>query len=142
MLQYHPPFVTALSPDELVGVLAHEVMHCALAHPARRQGRDAERWNVACDLAINPLLVRAGIVLPASRLMPGEGAYAGLQAGKSADEFYALDQYSLDGFDRRDGEARKQDFFGLIVVACENGDMRQSPDGLCCEHGHPERTLK
>ena len=25
---------------------------------------------------------------------------------------------------------RKQDFFGLLVVSCERGDIRQSPDGL------------
>lgn len=30
---------------------------------------------------------------------------------------------------RRDG-ARKQPFFGLTLVSCEKGDMRQSPDGL------------
>jgi predicted metal-dependent peptidase len=90
VLQYHPPFVTGLSPDELVGVLAHEVMHNALAHPARRGNRDHERWNIACDLAINPILVQAGIILPASRLMPGEGTYSGLEPGKSADEYYAL----------------------------------------------------
>ncbi|HZT07548.1 MAG TPA: Gfo/Idh/MocA family oxidoreductase [Chloroflexota bacterium] len=47
-----------------------------------------------------------------------------------ADQFYALDQYSLDAFDRRDQARRKQDFFGLIVVSCERGDIRQSPDGL------------
>jgi hypothetical protein len=55
-LRYSPPFVVGLSPDELAGVLAHEVMHCALAHPARRAGRDPERWNVACDLAVNGYL--------------------------------------------------------------------------------------
>ena len=76
VLRYFPPFVTALSPDELVGVLAHEVMHCALAHPARRGGRDPERWNVACDLAVNPLLVAAGVVLPPSRLMPGNSPFS------------------------------------------------------------------
>ena len=90
VLRYHPPFVTGLSPAELVGVLAHEVMHCALAHPVRRGDRDAGRWNVACDLAVNPLLVAAGIVLPPARLMPGEGAYAGLESGKAAEEYYAL----------------------------------------------------
>ena len=89
VLRYSPPFVTALSPDELVGVLAHEAMHCALAHPVRRAGRDPERWNVACDLAVNPLLLQAGIVLPATRLMPGAGAYAGLDSGKAAEEYYA-----------------------------------------------------
>ena len=82
VLPYHPPFVAGLSPDELVGVLAHEVMHCALAHPARRGGRDPAKWNVACDLAVNPLLLPAGVVLPAGRLMPGEGPYAGLRAGQ------------------------------------------------------------
>jgi predicted metal-dependent peptidase len=90
VLQYHPPFVTGLSPDELVGVLAHEVMHNALAHPARRGDRDHEKWNIACDLAINPILIQAGIVLPPSRLMPGEGSYSSLEAGKSADEYYAV----------------------------------------------------
>jgi predicted metal-dependent peptidase len=89
VLRYFPPFVTGLSPDELTGVLAHEVMHCALAHPARRGDRDPEKWNVACDLAINPLLVAAGVVLPPSRLMPGEGAYDGLEPGHPAEEYYA-----------------------------------------------------
>ena len=70
-------------------MLAHEVMHCALAHPARRGDRDPERWNVACDLAVNPLLLQAGHRPAAGRLMPGEGTYAGLEPGKSAEEYYA-----------------------------------------------------
>jgi predicted metal-dependent peptidase len=89
-LAYHPRFVAGLGPDELVGVLAHEVLHCALAHPGRRGVRDAARWNVACDLAVNPLLVQAGFALPASRLTPGEGTYAHLPPGQSADAYYAL----------------------------------------------------
>jgi predicted metal-dependent peptidase len=89
-LHYCPTFVTGLSPDELVGVLAHEAMHCALAHPFRRGSRDPEQWNIACDLAINPLLVQAGIVLPRNRLMPGEGTHASFEPFKSADEYYCL----------------------------------------------------
>ena len=89
-LRYAPAFVTGLSPDEAVGVLAHEVLHCALAHPWRRGLRDPARWNVACDLAVNPILMQAGFTLPPSRLMPGEGPCGNLQPGKSADEYYAL----------------------------------------------------
>jgi Putative metallopeptidase domain len=89
-LSYAPAFVTGLSADELVGVLAHEVLHCALAHPHRRVGREPSRWNVACDLAVNPILLQAGFTLPASRLLPGEGTYRALPVGKSADEYYAL----------------------------------------------------
>lgn len=38
------------------GELLHEVLHCALNHPARRSGRDPEMWNEACDYSINPLI--------------------------------------------------------------------------------------
>ncbi len=90
VLAYNPTFVASLNTDEVVGVLAHEVMHNALAHPCRRGTRDPVRWNVACDLAVNPLLVQVGFVLPTSRLMPGEGSYSHLPPDKSADEYYAL----------------------------------------------------
>ncbi len=88
-LSYHPGFVVGLTADELVGVVVHEVMHNALAHPSRMGARDAATWNVTCDLAVNPLLVQAGFTLPKGRLMPGEGRYAHLDAGKSAEEYYA-----------------------------------------------------
>jgi predicted metal-dependent peptidase len=89
-LFYSPAFVTGLSPDELVGVLAHEVMHNAMAHHARRGHRVPKRWNVAADLAVNPLLLEAGFTLPASRLMPGQGSHQDLPAGKAAEEYYGL----------------------------------------------------
>ncbi|WP_020475827.1 vWA domain-containing protein [Zavarzinella formosa] len=88
-LLYEPKFVTDLTPEELLGVMVHEVMHNALCHHCRRGDRDARRWNIACDLAVNPLLVQSGYVLPKCRLMPGEISYAGLPTGKSAEEYYA-----------------------------------------------------
>jgi phthalate 4,5-cis-dihydrodiol dehydrogenase len=48
------------------------------------------------------------------------------------EEFYSLPQYSLDAFEdleRRRAE-QKQDFFGLLLVSCERGAIRQSPDGI------------
>lgn len=89
-LLYNPDFVLGLTPDELVGVVAHEVMHCALAHFARRGAREPGRWNVACDLAINPVLLDAGLSLPQGRLMPGEGQFVELPWGKSAEAYYAM----------------------------------------------------
>ncbi|WP_157369564.1 vWA domain-containing protein [Zavarzinella formosa] len=109
-LTYSPAFVLGLSPDELLGVLVHEVMHNALGHHCRRGGRHAVRWNIACDLAINPLLVQNGYALPACRLMPGEGHYAGLLAGKSAEEYYAaLTEEPADGGEAADDSAGKAD---------------------------------
>jgi predicted metal-dependent peptidase len=63
-LYYNPEFVDTLNSATLAGVLAHEVMHPALHHHVRRSGRDLRRWNEACDYAINPLLLDAGLSLP------------------------------------------------------------------------------
>jgi predicted metal-dependent peptidase len=66
---YNPAFVDELKPAELEGTLAHEVLHCALGHQCRRGKRDPELWNEAADLAINPILIGNGFVLPAGALI-------------------------------------------------------------------------
>jgi predicted metal-dependent peptidase len=63
-LHYNPEFVEKLSGAELIGTLAHEVMHPALQHHTRRAGRSPKRWNMACDYAINPMLLDSGLTLP------------------------------------------------------------------------------
>ena len=44
-------------------VMAHELLHVALRHHARRQGRDAFLWNVACDYVINEWLIEMQVGL-------------------------------------------------------------------------------
>jgi predicted metal-dependent peptidase len=80
---YNPAFVDELKPGELEGTLAHEVLHCALAHQCRRGQRDPELWNEAADFAINPILSANGFTLPAGALL--DPAFANL----SAEEIYA-----------------------------------------------------
>ena len=41
--------------------MAHEMLHAALRHGTRRQGRDPYIWNVACDYVINGWLVEMGV---------------------------------------------------------------------------------
>lgn len=66
---YNPAYIDALDPDETQFALAHEALHCALSHFARRGHRDKRKWDIACDLAINPLLHAEGFKLPAGVLM-------------------------------------------------------------------------
>lgn len=68
-LWYSPAFVTTLTRAECVAVLAHEVMHCLLLHPARIGDREHERANAAMDYAINKSLVQDGFSLPAGGLV-------------------------------------------------------------------------
>jgi predicted metal-dependent peptidase len=65
-LFYNPSFVDTLNSATLVGVLAHEVMHPALQHHLRRSTRNPRRWNIACDYAINLLLLGERLSLPES----------------------------------------------------------------------------
>lgn len=77
-LYFHPDFVNSVNLDELQGVIAHEVGHCALQHLTRRQSREPKRWNVAADFAVNDIVLRDGMVLPKGALheQDYEGKYA------------------------------------------------------------------
>jgi len=63
-LYYNPEWTEKLDKKEREGLIAHEVMHCALQHILRRQGRDPNLWNKACDYVINAQLKAQGFKLP------------------------------------------------------------------------------
>lgn len=86
----NPEYIAKLPDDQVIGVIAHEVSHCANAHHARIGERDPALANVACDLAINPLLENAGFKLPPGRLMPGEGPYKKIPPDLSMEAIYPL----------------------------------------------------
>src|ERR1700689_272107 len=67
-LYYHPPFVNKLTEQELLGVCAHEVSHCAYLHITRRGNRHPTVWNWAGDYVINQDLLDAGFTLLKDRL--------------------------------------------------------------------------
>ena len=83
-LGYEPAFIESLSHAQITALLAHEVMHCALGHPWRRDGRNQKRFNVACDRAINRDLEQSGFTLP-----PDHEIATGDEVGKSAEWIYA-----------------------------------------------------
>jgi predicted metal-dependent peptidase len=63
-IKWNADFVDQHSDKEIIGVVAHEVLHVAFKHMLRRDERDPERWNVACDHAINHILLDGGFELP------------------------------------------------------------------------------
>ena len=68
-LYYNPEYIGRLTLEQTQFVLAHEALHCALSHFARRQHRVKQRWDIACDLAINPLLIKDGLKPPPGVLL-------------------------------------------------------------------------
>jgi len=86
---YNAEFTDALSEPELDGVKVHEAYHRILKHHLRMGKRDPELWNIACDYAINPIIINSGLTLPDGALidskfynMPAEKIYDILQSDK------------------------------------------------------------
>lgn len=83
-MYYYPPFVNGLvvgnSKAKVVGLVAHEVMHCVFSHMTRRNYRDMQDWNIACDYAINTHLLQNGFILPDEGIIDTEKKYDGWNA--------------------------------------------------------------
>jgi predicted metal-dependent peptidase len=77
-IKWNKEFVDGMTDEETVGVMAHEVCHIVMKHQIRRGERDPERWNIACDYAINEILVEGQFTLPEGGLLDGQ--YNGLTA--------------------------------------------------------------
>lgn len=66
-------------------------------------------------------------------------------AAVDTDEKYAFAATRAESERRaRESSERHQPFYGLTLVSCERGDLRQSPDGIYCytEEGRQEITLE
>ncbi|HEC17918.1 MAG TPA: hypothetical protein ENI97_01080, partial [Gammaproteobacteria bacterium] len=114
---FNPEYIEALSNEQVQFVLAHEALHCALSHFARRGHREQKRWDMACDLAVNELLVKDGLTPP-----PGALVDMGF-AGMTAEEIYPslqeeieepLDRHLYDeqddaDHDQQETQGRQQD---------------------------------
>ena len=81
---YNPDYIGRLSLEQTQFVLAHEAMHCALSHFARRNHRQKHRWDVACDYAVNMILDDERMHGPENALL--NAAYRGL----TAEEIYPV----------------------------------------------------
>jgi len=89
-LFYNSAFVQSLSQPEIMGCVAHEVMHCAMGHQWRREGRDHEKWNHACDYAINPIVLGSANAQSGFSLkLPAGVLYDKQYEGQSAEWIYA-----------------------------------------------------
>ena len=130
-LYYNPEWINDLSTAQAQFVLAHEALHCALGHFARRGHRIKRRWDLACDFAVNPLLVAEGLMPPA------EAIVLDVYAGMAAEEIYpclddTLDNETLDDHVWDGDDDGGQGGSGEQPVQGQGGGSRQEED---CEAG-------
>ncbi len=133
-LYYNPEFIDSLSLKETEFMLAHEALHCGLAHFARRENRLKWRWDIACDYAINPLLLDDGLTAPFGILydkgfaeMTAEEIYPYLDK-KTADQ--TIDQHVYDAEeDEGDQGEGKGNMPSSGDLSAEDGEVTEKGGG-------------
>lgn len=81
-IYYNRAYIDNLTLEQVKFVLAHEALHGALSHFYRREHRNKQRWDIACDFAVNAILVADGLTPPPDALV--QKRYEGM----SAEEIY------------------------------------------------------
>jgi predicted metal-dependent peptidase len=88
-IYWNREFFQSLSVQEIIFVLAHEVMHIAYDHLGRRSHRDPEYWNMANDYVINAMLHNERIgTMPTKSVADKDGSGATTQRVGLYDKKY------------------------------------------------------
>jgi len=138
---YNHDYLDALDVEQTQFALSHEALHCALSHYFRRGHRVKHRWELACDYAVNPMLIKDGL-----KPTP-DAAYLREYEGMTAEEIYPcledndnsgerdLEQKKSDGDADDDSEDQDRSDGGADRQRQQqdnrdgDGDQQQSPDG-------------
>ncbi|MGF6768580.1 putative metal-dependent peptidase [Paraburkholderia sp. GAS199] len=122
-LGYNPTYLGGLNDLETRGVLAHEVLHVANGHCWRQGDRDPKLWNDACDYAINPIVLDAGMLLPKGVLVDPRFK------GKSAEEIYGILAQEKREKDRQQGKGKQDGGKPGSQSGQQSASQPTQPDG-------------
>lgn len=82
-LRYNPEFLEQENP---YFVILHEILHYILSHFSRESGKNKMIWNVACDMAVNSILLNSGYKWKKSGISPADFNLPDL---RSAEYYYS-----------------------------------------------------
>ncbi len=88
-------FYRRLDPEERLGIIAHEVWHCALRHFQRKGDRDRDRFNYAADVEVDLLLHQDNFKI---EMLPFDSDWI----GKTAEQIYELLKSGMEQFQKDD----------------------------------------
>lgn len=88
VIRFAPSYIAKLTGDDLKTLLAEEVLHSLLGHPWRMGGRNPQKWNQACDIAIYHELAESHFCMTAWDATNAQSRPTSEQRGKSAEWIY------------------------------------------------------
>lgn len=74
-IYYNPDYLSKLTENQQVFVLAHEICHVAFNHILRSEGKNPRIWNIATDAIINQMLIKDGLEKVANLIDMEEAIY-------------------------------------------------------------------
>jgi len=96
-LFYNSQFFDKLTTKQIEFVIAHEILHCVFDHILRRDDRNPQLYNVACDYKVNNTLVRDRIGDKPEIDIYQDFKYDGWTSEEIYDELYEqADKIDLD----------------------------------------------
>lgn len=140
-LLYNPDFILSgyYNDSELETVYLHEVLHVVLSHPQRRKYYEPQMWNIACDFAVNSMIVLLSTkAVPLA--LPEEMLYDSRFLHNSAEEIYNFlledEDYLEDYITNAETEIElvltstsSEESESIFVQTTENSASQQEEDG-------------
>lgn len=106
-IEYREAYMESLNSEERLFVLCNGALHEALSHTLRRGNRSPWLWAMACDYAINALLIDNGFTAPSK--ITYDKRFGNLSAEEIYTElsleFLDQEQNDRDADERREGES-------------------------------------
>ena len=127
-------FYRRMDEEERLGVLGHEVWHCALRHFQRKGTRDRSKFNFASDVEVDLLLHQAGFKV---EILPYDQSWI----GKSAEQIYDLMYPGMEQFQKEDKHIYPEDLpkkGGNSGRPDPSGSSQKNDDGPEAEGDSPE----
>lgn len=141
---YNHDYIDALDAEQTQFALSHEALHCALSHFHRRGHRVKHRWDLACDYAVNPLLINDGLKPPPDVMhlrefegMTAEEIYPCLEDNDNGGERDLENKKKSDETDS-DSEQTRQDKSGGSQQKKEQNDQPSKGQGESDSTNKPE----
>ena len=93
---FGPAFLESLDDRELDFIMMHEILHVVLQHCTRREKRDSEIFNIACDIVVNSTILRSNDMDLSSITLRSHGESMHLTPdGKEGFSYSAEEVYNM-----------------------------------------------
>lgn len=132
-LYFNREFIKALTQEELLFLIGHEVLHCVYDHLGRKGSRDHKIWNMANDYIVNYTLKKENLGdMPKGGLyddrytdeMTSEEVYRLLEQNSAKVQMTLDEHLEMDGSDGDDGDGNGG---GQTVTVTVMGDGNGPP---------------